>query len=62
MINWKEFGRKQSWPNSWYCDGIYLKGLRNPTNSVGITSVLAQNHSTPLISSMAELIVSVLGG
>jgi hypothetical protein len=38
IMNWKGYGRKQSWPNLRYYPQISLKGQRKTTNSLGIAS------------------------
>jgi hypothetical protein len=43
MMNWRGFGRKQSWPNIRYYPDIRLEGLRkNQENSVRIAGTLAE--------------------
>jgi hypothetical protein len=38
MMNWKESGRKQSWPNVRYYPGMYLEGLRKDLKNFGQAS------------------------
>jgi hypothetical protein len=33
IMNWKECGRKWSWPNLRYCPSIFLEKLRKTTKS-----------------------------
>jgi hypothetical protein len=34
-MNWKEFGRKRSWPTLRYYPNIHLEGLRKASNNLG---------------------------
>jgi hypothetical protein len=70
MMNGKGFGRKWSWPNSRYCAGIHLEGLRKttknldyPSRSLGLRCKLrtsrirsrSVNHLTTMFGVMVEV-------
>jgi hypothetical protein len=42
MMNWREFGRKQSWPDLRYCPGICLEELRKTMINLRIAGVWAK--------------------
>jgi hypothetical protein len=46
-MNWKEYGRKQSWPNLRYYPGICLEGLRETMKNVSQDSQSAGQDLKP---------------
>jgi hypothetical protein len=50
MMNWKERGRKQMWPNLRFYPGISVDGLRKTTENLSQYSCLQDeilNHDVP---------------
>jgi hypothetical protein len=39
IINWKGYGRRESWPNLRYYPGILLEGLRRTMKTIKITGL-----------------------
>jgi hypothetical protein len=51
MMNWKGYGRKQSWPNLRYFPNIFLEGLRKlQKTSVRIAGLWAEILSQDLLN------------
>jgi hypothetical protein len=55
MMNWKDCGRKRSWPNLRHYTGICLEGLRQPRKaSVRIAALRAEILRRELLNTKQE--------
>jgi hypothetical protein len=41
MMKWKEFGRKQSWPDLRHCFGVFKEGMRKSAKTIRVADGLA---------------------